>query len=75
MPAPMFVPASRSIAAICHPPHARTIAEQAPNAAATMSAARRHSPCGMKVPVASASSFPSRAAIAAPRNPTQSVRC
>ena len=30
---------------------------------------------GTNVPVASASSLPSRAAIAAPRKPTHSVRC
>ena len=75
MSAPMFVPASRSIIVICQPPQARTTDAQAPNAAAKMSAARRHTPCGMNVPVASASSFPSRDAIAAPRKPTQSVRC
>ena len=44
-------------------------------AAAKTSAMRRGVPAGMNVPVASASSLPSRAAMAAPRNPTQSVRC
>ena len=47
----------------------------APTAAAKTSAARRTGPSGRNVPVASASSFPSRAASAAPRKAIQSVRC
>ena len=56
------------------PPSAKIVAITAPTAPATMCATSPIRPFGRNSPVASVSSLPSRAAIAAPSMPTQSVR-
>ena len=55
-------------------PSARIVATIEPTAPATMCAAVPIGPFGRNSPVASVSSLPSRAAIAAPSMPSQSVR-
>ena len=55
-------------------PSARSVAIIEPMAPATMCAAVPTGPFGRNSPVASVSSLPSRAAIAAPSMPSQSVR-
>ncbi len=75
MPAPRIDPVSRSERISSTAPAARTIATPEATAAVKMAAARRGAPSGTKPPVASASSRPSRAAIAPPRKPTHNTRC
>ncbi len=70
----MVLPASRSTLRSAMLPSARTVATIEPTAPATMCAALPIRPFGRNSPVASVSSLPSRAAIAAPSMPSQSVR-
>ena len=73
MPAPIVEPTSRSdrtSSTAATGQHDRHRRRRAPPA--NIAAARRGQPAGTNVPVASDSSLPSRAAIAAPRKPTQS---
>ena len=74
-PAAMIVPASLSRRTSSTPPRARMVDTAAATVAAKIWALRRAGPSGMKVAVARAMSLPRRAAIAAPRKPTHSVRC
>ena len=74
-PAAMMVPSSRSSIIRSQAPAASIMDTAAPTPAANTWVARRIRPSGTNVAVASAISLPSRAAIAAPRKPTQSVKC
>ena len=74
-PSAISLPASRCTCRRRTPPSARIVVTSAATNAATMPAICRARPSGSIVPVASASSLPSRAAMAAPANPTMSVRC
>ena len=71
----MVPPAARSTCTSPIPARHSSVVTAAEIAAAAMPAAVRQRPAGIMVPVASASSRPSRAATAAPRKPTHSVRC
>jgi hypothetical protein len=73
-PAAMIVPAMRSLSTSARPPTANIIAMAAPTKAPTTCATAVTVPLGRNSPVASVRSLPSRAAIAAPRRPTHSVR-
>ena len=70
----MVLPAARSTLRSAMLPSARIVAIIEPMAPATMCAAAPTGPFGRNSPVASVSSLPSRAAIAAPSMPSQSVR-
>ncbi len=72
-PTAMMVPASRSLAPTRSPPTANIIEIAAPAKPAT-TCAMLMVPFGRNSPVASVSSLPSRAPIAAPSRPTQIVR-
>ena len=72
---PIVPPNSRSETTSCRPPQTRSPAIAAVMAAVRIFMMRRLAPSGMNVPVASERSFPSRAAMAAPRKPTHKVRC
>ena len=74
-PAAMMVPSSRSSIIRSQAPAARIIDTAAPTPAAKTPVASRTRPSGMNVAVARAMSLPSRAARAAPRKPTQRVKC
>ncbi len=74
-PAAITVPASRSLIISSNAPTHSIVDTAAATVAASVSAQSRARPAGRNVPVASASIVPSRAASAAPRNPTQSTRC
>ena len=73
-PSVMVLPAARSTLRSAMLPSARIVAIIEPMAPATMCAAAPTGPFGRNSPVASVSSLPSRAAIAAPSMPSQSVR-
>ena len=74
-PAAMSVPAPFSTTTSSAAARPSSAATHAPTAEEKISAARRQRPSGMNVVVARARSLPSRAASAAPRNATHSVRC
>ena len=74
-PAAMMVPSSRSSIIRSQAPAARIIDTAAPTPAANTRVTSRPRPSGMNVAVARAMSLPSRAARAAPRKPTQRVKC
>ncbi len=74
-PLAIMSPASRSLLTSATPPNAKSVATKLPIAPAMMCATLPIGPFGRNSPVASESSLPSRAAIAAPSNPTHIVRC
>ncbi len=73
-PIAMTSPAALSLWTSTSPPSASSVATIAPPAPEMMCAMSPIGPFGKNSPVASVSSLPSRAAIAAPKSPSQSVR-
>ena len=73
-PSAISSPAARSVSTSPSPPTANIIAIAAPAKPPTTCAHSAMRPLGRNSPVASVRSFPSRAAIAAPRRPTHNVR-